>query len=197
MDIDKIFLDHLMETYSRLTNIRRYNTEFCNNPENVATHSFFVAYTTMFLCDHYKEVFKEVFSVDTEKALRIALLHDVEESISGDLIPMLKKIDPEVEKAIAKINYEIVDRIIFPSDSYKKYVGWWSDSRGDGIESGIVCAADVICSLMFTHIEYRLGNYRMSVVYGRNLEALKSIDASFSGVFSDLVDLFSILQEEH
>lgn len=193
MDIDKVFLDHLMETYSRLTNIRRYNTEFCNNPENVATHSFFVAYTTMFLCDHYREI----IPVNTERALRIALLHDVEESISGDLIPMLKKIDPEVEKAIAKINYEIVDRIIFPLGAYKEYVDLWSDSKGGGIESGIVSVADVICSLMFTHIEYRLGNYRMGVVYGRNLATLKSIDASFSGVFGDLVKLFSRLQEEH
>src|SRR4029077_4261202 len=49
------------------------------HPESVADHSFSAAVMAM--------IFSDLQKLDTEKMLKMALLHDVSESITGDLTP--------------------------------------------------------------------------------------------------------------
>ena len=53
------------------------------NPESIADHSYRVALLTMTLSDHK--------GLDTLKAVRMAMLHDLAESIIGDLTPRQKQ----------------------------------------------------------------------------------------------------------
>jgi len=50
-----------------------------DNPESVADHSYSTTVLSMILSD--------MKGLDTEKIIRMALLHDLAESITGDIIP--------------------------------------------------------------------------------------------------------------
>ncbi len=68
------------------------------NPESVADHSYATAIMAMVLSDNSK--------LDTEKVLKMSLLHDLAESITGDFIPNeISKKDKKIleNKAMKKI----------------------------------------------------------------------------------------------
>ncbi len=60
------------------------------DPESVADHSFRVALMTLILAD--------TKGLDSLKAVRMALLHDLAEAKVGDLTPIQKGTDPEASK---------------------------------------------------------------------------------------------------
>lgn len=65
----------------RLKEIRRKGWERAGveEPESVACHSYMVALLSMLLGD--------ALELDTEKMMKMALLHDVAESVTGDITP--------------------------------------------------------------------------------------------------------------
>ena len=63
--------------------VRRFNFEYCNKYQSVAEHSFYVA-----LLAH--EMAKIVGYASPEFCMKMALLHDITESVTGD-IPFLTK----------------------------------------------------------------------------------------------------------
>ena len=70
------------------------------DPESVADHSFRVALITLVLADRR--------GLDSLKAVRMALLHDLAETETGDLTPTQKEADPEAsgraeEEAMEKL----------------------------------------------------------------------------------------------
>lgn len=83
----------------RLKNIPRtgWVISGITDPETVASHSFRVALISMLLSDYFSDINKE-------KVLRIALIHDLNESIIGD-IPLS-----------AKDNVQIDEKKIFSED---------------------------------------------------------------------------------
>ena len=60
------------------------------DPESVADHSYRVALLSMLLSDQQ--------GLDTLKAVRMALLHDLAEAVTGDLTPRQKTPDHEAEE---------------------------------------------------------------------------------------------------
>ncbi len=74
------------------------------HPESVADHSYGTAIMAMVLSDSQK--------LNTEKILKMALLHDLAESITGDFMP------DEISKENKKISEEEVMKEIF--SSYQK-----------------------------------------------------------------------------
>jgi putative hydrolase of HD superfamily len=94
--------DNLMDfllTAGKLKNIPRtgWVESGIENPESVADHSFRTALTVMVLSDYYE--------LDTCKAVRMALLHDLGEADIGDITPMMKTEDHKESenKAMEKI----------------------------------------------------------------------------------------------
>ena len=99
--------DNLMDfllTVGRLKNIPRtgWVESGIENPESVADHSFRTAFTVMALSDYY--------GLDTCKAVRMALLHDLGEAEIGDITPMMKTEDHKesenkaMEKILVRLN---------------------------------------------------------------------------------------------
>jgi 5'-deoxynucleotidase len=92
-----------------------------SNPESVADHSYGTAIMAM--------IFSDSKNLDTEKMMKMALLHDLAESITGDFIP----------GEIAKENKTIVENQAMkdmlsnlPSHLANKYLLLWKE-YGDGI----------------------------------------------------------------
>ena len=80
-----------------------------NNPESVAEHSYSTAVISMILSD--------LEGLNTEKIIRMALLHDLAESITGDIIPDYITKDEKINKeslAMKQILKNLPDKIAEP-----------------------------------------------------------------------------------
>lgn len=72
------FLQHVV----RLKHVKRAGwilTANVNNPESVADHSYSACAISMVLSD--------IFGLDTERVMKMTVLHDLPESITGDYVP--------------------------------------------------------------------------------------------------------------
>ncbi len=86
------------------------------HPESVADHSYGVAVMTM--------VFSDIYNLDTEKMIKMALLHDLAESITGDFMP------EEISKANKRtVENQIMEEILskLPDDLTEKYNLLWTE----------------------------------------------------------------------
>ena len=91
-----------------------------NNPESVADHSYSVSVMSMILAD--------LKGLNTEKIIKMALLHDLAESIIGDITPGSMKNDDKITKenqAMKKILLNL------PSKIRKSYLEIWDDYQNN------------------------------------------------------------------
>ncbi len=107
------------------------------NAENVAAHSFGVAYTALMLAESIDE------KVDMGRLLSMALLHDLPEAVTSDIpTPSWRFLPPgskaEVEAAALK---EIFAKSIFGGRGFDL---WEEFQAGESLESRIVHDADRI-----------------------------------------------------
>lgn len=123
-------------------------------PESVADHSFNTAIISMVLSD--------LNNLDTEKILRMALLHDVAEAITGDLVPGEIKKEEKMKLETQTIN-EIFKNL--PSDLSAKYVSIWQEYV-NGISKESVLVHDI------DHLEMAL-QARKYLAEGKSLDNLE------------------------
>ena len=98
------------------------------NPESLADHSFRAALLGMVLSDYQK--------LDTEKIMRMLLIHDIEEAIIGDIMAVTKeKIDKELlREKQNKALKEIFSHL--PENLKNKYISLWEEmEEGETKES--------------------------------------------------------------
>lgn len=103
--------------------------------ESIADHSYFVAVTVMLLVDALRD---EGLTVDGEKALRMALVHDAPEAKTGD-VPMPQK-TPRVDAALEELEAQLASRLL-PEPQAQ---AWREGEDGQSLEARIVKAADKI-----------------------------------------------------
>jgi 5'-deoxynucleotidase YfbR-like HD superfamily hydrolase len=152
--------------------------------ESVAAHSFGVAVIAMVLADRARARGVEV---NVERLLRMALLHDLTESRTGDLPSTIKGY---FDKASIKAADESIAREIFTElgDLSKPYLELWFDyEHRASIESRLVKAADKLDLLMQSR-EYEKGGARSLQ------EFWDTADSDFAGLGVD--DLISDLVAE-
>ena len=87
-----------------------------NNPESVAEHSYSTSVISMILSD--------LEGLNTEKIIRMALLHDLAESIIGDIIPDSITKDEKIRKENLAMK-EILKNL--PNNIAKSYFETWND----------------------------------------------------------------------
>lgn len=104
-------------------------------PESIAAHSFGVALTTMLLVDALRA---EGASLDGERALRMALVHDAPEARTGDL-PMPVK-TPALGAAWKEAESTLASRLL-PAPQAE---AWREAEAGETLEARVVKAADKI-----------------------------------------------------
>lgn len=110
------------------------------DPESVADHSFRVALIAMILVDKQK--------LDTLKAVRMALLHDLAEGEIGDLTPIQKETD---EAGFKRREDEAMDRVLskLPTDIRATYSSAWREfSEGKTPEARLVKDCDKLEMVM-------------------------------------------------
>ena len=169
----KIF-DHLLNR--SLAHVTRFNNRPQHFEESVAEHSFYVAYFTLLLC---KLLEKEKIKIDHKKALSIAIIHDVEEGLSGDILNPFKHYNEKVYQAIRDVNKVMIGEMFveLSSDLSNELVKLWNEENaGKTIEAQVVKAADKLSLLSKCFEEIQAGNNYFEEIYKNQLSSLKKLD---------------------
>ena len=121
--------------------------------ESIAEHSFGVAFTTMLLVDAVRA---EGETVDGERALRMAIVHDMAEARTGD-IPMPQK-TPELAGKLHEVESAVIGGLLDASS-----IALWQEvERGESLEARIVKAADKIQMMAKATMYRRQGRGELS-----------------------------------
>lgn len=105
----------------------------------------------------------------------MALMHDIEEMYSGDILGPFKHHSPEVCDAIRKVNKEIIKEVFedLPQELAEHYVSLWNEEgRGKTIEAQIVKTADKLSLIAKCSEEIKAGNQFFNEIYDKQLKAL-------------------------
>ena len=147
-------MQFFMESYS-LEHTKRYSMKPVIAQESVATHSFFVALGTMLL--------SEVYEFDVDKAVKVALCHDLAEMEISDVNHVVKKLYPDVAAALKLAEEKIVQS--FP-ESVKDHCHDYHDKSTP--EALVVHYADAMQCLQYAENEIKLGNLGYMVDVKKN-----------------------------
>lgn len=158
--IKKEFLTYII---TRLSSIKRYNTRKFIIPQNVLEHEGSVALIAMVFSDYFNKI---GIKNNTEKVMRIAILHDTDEIISGDLPHDSKyefgSISDDIRKSLERLEHETIELILSKNPNNEindKYRDLFNEAKGKKtIESLIVKLADFSDVEIYSVIEENLGN---------------------------------------
>ena len=110
--------------------------------ESIADHSFGVALVALLVVDELRAAGE---TVDGERVLRMAIVHDAPEARTGD-IPMPSK-TAEVERAVDELEKRLV-RELLPEALGRD---WAEAEAGETLEASIVKAADKLHMMIKAH----------------------------------------------
>lgn len=139
-----------------LETIKRFSAIAVHKPESVASHSFFVALGVRLLHSVYK--------FDLERALCMALVHDLPEVFTHDVGHAVKRNFPKLAAAVKEAETEASKQ--FPECVQYDLVEYNYDS----IARLIVHLADVMEVLHYTKSEIDLGNTALQPIFEYTLE---------------------------
>jgi len=182
MKKEKFNSKNFFNTERKLDRIIRFSAQMRIKDESVAEHSFHTAFYAMILADLEEKIFGN--KVNKEKTLEIALLHDIEECLTGDIIHSFKFINKSLSDKIEEMGQKFLESFMenLPEKFRKEYMDFWKESRDKKtIEGKIVDAADKLEGLIYSLNEFNLGNKdfkKIILSYKKLLKAyrLKSIN---------------------
>lgn len=159
-DISRFILDR------RAAHIKRYHTTPMFAQESVAEHSHYVAMIARLIAYTLEQVGRPI---DTLRAVDLAMIHDYEETISGDIISTFKHSDPELLDLLERLTDRAIDEVFssLPSELARYYIELWRQHSAGSIEGQVVSVADKLASLSFAHEQLRMGNQFMEPIYRR------------------------------
>jgi 5'-deoxynucleotidase len=161
---------HFYAYLYRLRLIQRWVLMRSAVPENVAEHSFQVALLTHALCTIAHEVFHK--DVDTGRAVVLALFHDAEEVMTGDIPSPVKHHNPGMLRSVREIELLASKELLgmVPEELVQAYKPLLTGAERDPELMRWVKAADALDAYLKCAIEYAAGNREFSVAE-RQLEA--------------------------
>ncbi|MCM8804227.1 MAG: HD domain-containing protein [Candidatus Omnitrophica bacterium] len=149
----KSFIKFILGSHRRLNNIIRFNTRIKTYNESVAAHSFFVAFYSYILALYLKI---NKFDINIEKLLIKALLHDIEECISGDILTPFKKLMSKEYEQLGILSVNEVTKDLYPSIR-EKIINIWANCKKD-FEGQIVDFCDDLSGYIYCLEQIKTGN---------------------------------------
>lgn len=174
------FIRNDIATFSRdidvLRSLIRYQN--CNRlvNESVAEHSFYVASFVMKL--------REYYDFNLERALKMALIHDIPESRISDVPHNIKMANPKLSAALEEAENKVLNDMF-----YSEGVTLVADFNGTVSPEGKVCAlADVLSVVLYANDEIKCGNkvfnYIAIKAIARCKEIVKSLEPQLNKTYT-------------
>ncbi|MDE1825690.1 MAG: HD domain-containing protein [Candidatus Micrarchaeota archaeon] len=181
---DRIIDDFLEHTIVTMTAIQRYNTKQIIKPQNVMEHEGSVAFIAMVLSDYLNAA---GVKNDAEKVMRIAITHDKDEVVSGDINFIAKyrhgQLSEDLRESLDKLGDHVIRELyerIGDKELSDRYYGMYKEEKNrKSLESKIVKLADWIDVIIYARQEQALGNRGM-------FEAERNARESFVGLFNQI-----------
>jgi len=137
----------ILDSLETLKNLPRagWRLRGIRNGESVADHVFRAAFTAMLLADALNE---QGYTLDTERVLRLALLHEIGEALIGDIpsvaLPYLS------EETKARAESRATEHLLAPLNALgERYLSLWREYESrESLESRVVRLADKIEMLL-------------------------------------------------
>jgi len=145
----------IFEQHTRLSCILRFNNTPRVVPETVADHSYYVTFLAMLIGDYLTGKGVEL---NMERILKMSVLHDMEEIISGDIIKVLKS--GGFKKELDKLNImsmKFLTGILGKGGGV--YFDLWSEAKDKKtLEARVIDLADMVACIVYSLKEIHLGN---------------------------------------
>lgn len=138
-----------------LTHTYRYSTVPCTRPENVAEHSHWVTFYSWVIATLFQQRHPDE-QVDMAELLQQAMLHDVDEAVTGDFLRgvkyKLRGLKDLLEQVAADGMQEVSAQLGLDIQAA------WSRAKGPGFEGAVVRTADLCGVVAYMAEEVALGN---------------------------------------
>ncbi len=163
-------MSHFFAYLARMKFIQRWGLMRNTQVENIQEHSLQVA-----MIAHALAVLKNTrfgAEIDPERTALLAVFHDAEEVITGDLPTPIKYFNPQVAQAIDSVEAVAKDRLLrmLPDDLRSAYEELFFPVEADDEAWSCVKAADRICAYLKCVEEHKAGNAE----FGRAEEAIRA-----------------------
>lgn len=178
----------------RLAHIDRCNQYPKIKYYSVAEHSFFVTFFGMIFCDliNHERSLKGVMKVNVEEVLRRLLIHDQEESITGDILYSLHSSNPAFYSELEKVRNVSVETQSFaelPAPIRDFYIRLWKSTKDDTDEGHLVSMMDKFEILLFSIQELSMGNTSFKHIFREAVSILKK-----NCRFTPIIDLVLVIE---
>ena len=133
----------------KMSDIIRYNGRLVIKTENLAEHSYYVAMNIYKLA--------QMFNIEetiVNKAIKIALCHDLGEIFTGDLPHSIKVYSPEINSISKQLEIDIMkEQFPYFAEDFERYV-----TQKESLLTVLVETADCLDVLAYVDREEQLGN---------------------------------------
>jgi len=165
-----IGIDALVNIYRRLSCIRRYGTTPCNLPESVSSHMYLVGLISIMLTAERNDV-------DRYRVVGMALTHDLEESIQGDVVATVKRFQPSVRDALDEAASEFLGVVTEGLGQGEFLQSLWHEYKEHKTPEAIIAKkSDMIAQIVPMVIEHDLGNKYAEQIINNIVFALREAD---------------------
>ena len=151
-------MSHFFAYLSRMKFIHRWGLMRSTYPENIQEHSLRVALIAHALAVTRNRLFGG--GAEPERAVLMALFHDVGEVLTGDLPTPVKQFNPEIKAAYGSIEAAARDRLfgMIPDPLKPDYEALFRLRDSDRVNAELVKAADKLCAYIKCLEERTAGN---------------------------------------
>ncbi len=184
-DIDRFLEEFLFYSMSKLSSIVRYNTRTTIRKQNVLEHSGAVALIGMVFSDYFNQ---KGIRNDTEKVIRMALIHDADEVVTGDIPHDAKysqgQLSEEFRASLGKLADSSLEFMLTMLENEKMHDSYWEllkeERNKSTLEAQIVKMADTADAIIYSRGEENIGNKALSDIHKKELVKIhKMADAIF------------------
>lgn len=160
----------LVGDINRLRYVKRFSTALVLHTETTAEHCFYVTLYTLFICRWLeRNATHDSPKLDVSSAVLKALLHDLDECRTGDIIRSFKHVTPEFSKQVETISGVLLKQTL--KDVFRNQEGlvkdvfyhWQTAKDVNSFEGRVVSFADWLSVISHMWQEVHCSNASMLV----------------------------------
>lgn len=151
--------DSFLDRAYRLRLLRRFSIRAVSMPTSPAEHSWYVAILALYIGEATNASIEGYY--DMKVLLEKALLHDVPEVVTSDIVHFIKHYDHEMEVKMAQIERDVVNGPLTAGmDSYLRFVigGAIDNCKSDDKEGHLINLCDLLDVMAYLANERSVGN---------------------------------------